>query len=319
MLQALGLTAFQERVYRTLLRFPALPVAELAAQAQGSPSRVRQALARLGELGLLRRAGRGRYVPVPPDAALYALIHRREAELNDARVAVEELAADFRAGQLLTDPAGLIEVVTGAEEIRRRTLAEHEGVREEILGLDRPPYAWPPDAYDEVRGGAAQLARGVRMRIIYSGEALAMPGRMEAVRRLAALGEQARMLPELPVKLRIYDRSKALMPLTTAERALESLAIVHPSGPLDALFALFEALWATASPITPGPAAPGGREDPHEEVIALLAAGLKDETIARHLGVSTRTARRRIAAAMDLLNAATRFQAGVNAARQDRA
>ncbi len=55
---------------------------------------------------------------------------------------------------------------------------------------------------------------------------------------------------------------------------------------------------------------------PTSEEIALLTmlrAGLKDQAIARQLGLSTRTATRRIAALMARLDATTRFQAGVEA------
>jgi DNA-binding NarL/FixJ family response regulator len=44
--------------------------------------------------------------------------------------------------------------------------------------------------------------------------------------------------------------------------------------------------------------------------------GAKDETIARQLGVSLRTVRRRVAELMDELGASTRFQAGMEAVRR---
>ncbi|MER5700912.1 helix-turn-helix domain-containing protein [Micromonospora sp. NPDC002296] len=51
-----------------------------------------------------------------------------------------------------------------------------------------------------------------------------------------------------------------------------------------------------------------------ERLIALLLSGITDEAIARHLGISYRTAQRHIAALMAGLGADTRFQAGVQAA-----
>lgn len=49
-------------------------------------------------------------------------------------------------------------------------------------------------------------------------------------------------------------------------------------------------------------------------MLRLLNSGLKDEAIGRHLGVSTRTATRKIAAVVERLGVTTRFQAGVEAA-----
>ena len=53
-----------------------------------------------------------------------------------------------------------------------------------------------------------------------------------------------------------------------------------------------------------------------QTILALLAAGAPDATIARQTGVSQRTVERRVRALMDRLGAGTRFQAGVQAARR---
>ena len=61
------------------------------------------------------------------------------------------------------------------------------------------------------------------------------------------------------------------------------------------------------------PGAPTARPD--EQLLALLAAGLKDEAIARQLGVSLRTVHRRTSQLLDGVGARTRFQAGLRAAQ----
>ncbi|GAA0240446.1 hypothetical protein GCM10010492_44480 [Saccharothrix mutabilis subsp. mutabilis] len=53
-----------------------------------------------------------------------------------------------------------------------------------------------------------------------------------------------------------------------------------------------------------------------EDARALLAAGLKDAAIMRSLGMTQRTMTRRMAALPAELDATTRFQAGLNAARR---
>ncbi len=56
---------------------------------------------------------------------------------------------------------------------------------------------------------------------------------------------------------------------------------------------------------------------PHErELLRILAAGHSDETAARRLGVSVRTVRRMMAGICERLDARSRFQAGILAARQ---
>jgi DNA-binding NarL/FixJ family response regulator len=53
-----------------------------------------------------------------------------------------------------------------------------------------------------------------------------------------------------------------------------------------------------------------------DTIITLLAAGVKDEAIARQLGVSPHTVRRRIAALCKRLGVTTRFQAGLALGQQ---
>lgn len=74
---------------------------------------------------------------------------------------------------------------------------------------------------------------------------------------------------------------------------------------------LFESLWARATPVG-SPGSPLVADQ--RELLGLLASGLKDETIARRLGVHVHTARRRITRMLEELGADTRFQAGVQAA-----
>ncbi|WP_236246648.1 helix-turn-helix domain-containing protein [Streptomyces sp. CC210A] len=62
-----------------------------------------------------------------------------------------------------------------------------------------------------------------------------------------------------------------------------------------------------------GRAGTGCRRRTAAGVALLLAAGLKDEAIARRLGVHVHTARRRITRLLDALDARTRFQAGARA------
>lgn len=80
--------------------------------------------------------------------------------------------------------------------------------------------------------------------------------------------------------------------------------------------ALCEQHWATGAHYT---AVDAGRDVSTErvrQVVALLARGMKDEAVARRLGVSSRTMRRLVAATMDELGAQSRFQSGIEAVRR---
>jgi DNA-binding NarL/FixJ family response regulator len=83
---------------------------------------------------------------------------------------------------------------------------------------------------------------------------------------------------------------------------------------------LFEALWMRGLSLdlalTPQHAATSPNGGADGEILPLLAAGMKDEAIARQLGVSLRTVRRWVGRLMTQYGVATRFQLGLAIARQ---
>lgn len=72
----------------------------------------------------------------------------------------------------------------------------------------------------------------------------------------------------------------------------------------------------TSKPVTEGSENRIVASDVTAAIAGLLAKGLKDEAVARRLGISLRTCRKHIAQLMDDLGAGSRFQAGVHAVRR---
>jgi DNA-binding NarL/FixJ family response regulator len=149
-----------------------------------------------------------------------------------------------------------------------------------------------------------------------SNAALEIAGELEVLRGLVAAGEEARTLADVPLKAMIADRHLALIPLRLEEPGLEGGLLVHPSPLLQALTTLFEALWERAAPlrfvgksIAAGEALPALTAD-DERLLALLSAGVKEEAIARQLGVGLRTVERQVRRLMDAVHVRTRFQLG---------
>jgi DNA-binding CsgD family transcriptional regulator len=315
-LEELGVDPFEEWVYRAILRRTATSRAELVAATGAGSRRVGRALSTLEELGLVRRA-EGAYAPVHPDVAVNMLIHRRRAGLEEVRGSLGELIDEFRLGNMRAHPSGLIEIVVGPDAIHESAHLD-QLPSESVLCFDKPPYTTSLDS-NEVAAERPWLERGVEVRAIYDTAALQLPGRLANVTELVRLGEQARTLPEVPVKLKICDRRVAILMLAGSDDEIAAAAVVQRSSLLDALIALFESYWALARPVLPSlsDSDSGGELDEQEAlVVAMLGAGLTDQAIARHLEVSLRTARRRIAAVMEKVNATSRFQAGAAAAHR---
>jgi sugar-specific transcriptional regulator TrmB len=315
-LVALGIGLVEERLYRALLADPRAQLQKLAATVGVSSARARQAARVLERAGMLSpRPGKaGSYVPASPDVAVAALISRRHQGLEQARLYADQLLAEFRAGTRFEEAAELVEVITDPEAIGRRAEQLMRGANEEVLIFDKPPYVGSVDNPDEYDA----LARGVRWRAVYSVESLDVPGQLARLERLQRAGERARVSADVPIKLIIADRRLALLPVSMDEASAESTAIlVHPGSLLSALVILFDSVWGRGlrPTFSSNGAAATDPQRPDHSVIPLLAAGMKDEAIARQLGVSMRTVRRWISGLMADYGVVTRFQLGVAAAR----
>ncbi len=309
----LGLAEDEERLYLHLLGISAGGAQQLGAALGLGAERAAAALAALADHGLVERPAQegGLWSAAAPDVALEELLLRREVELRRTRGRITELMRTYRRSRPGSQAGELVEIITGRDSIAELWRSLQLGVRGELRVLDKPPYVKRSDPEVEL----AALARGVRMRTVYESQVLREPDRLAEIHAVIEGGEQARLLPELPLKLALVDDRWALLPVSSGTE-LQSVLLVRPSSLLDALAGLFELYWSRAMRM-PEPDSAELPQDRHRRLLALLAAGLTDESIARQMGVSTRTVQRWVRELMDRFGARTRFQAGIQAARAD--
>jgi sugar-specific transcriptional regulator TrmB len=311
--EAVGLSAFDAQVYRQLLREPGVPVEQLAEVLEEPAAAVKGAVGRLAEAGLVRGGSEAAPAPVDPRSGLGMLVRERRAALDGVAAMTDQLAREFSAGQLQAEPSRLIEIAVGRDAIEARIDDMLRGATEQAVGTDTPPYV--ADGSRQVSTAELGLLdRGVRFRAIYASEVLDHPGWVDRLRSMAERGEHARVLPQVPVKLLIVDGTTAMLPLAGGPLSGQPRAVVVSDSALtSALQVLFDQLWNLATPLRLTESA---TTNPVTTLINLLASGMKDEVIARQLGVSGRTLRRRIAQVQEELGATSRFQAGLQAARR---
>ncbi|TCC12172.1 helix-turn-helix domain-containing protein [Kribbella soli] len=316
-LKVLGLNDDEIKVYQHLLRTGPSSITELG---EAVPDRERSIDATLGGLvqaGLARRSGsdHSRYLPVPPDAGLEAMTLRRESELKQARIEVLNAYDEFRRTVHNESTTHLIEVVTGSAIVERIHQIK-SGVQREILAIDSPPYYIGGPNQEEID----QLRRGVSYRVVYSPESVEVPGYLtENILPCVEAGEQARVLPDVPAKLTIIDGAIAFVSMSARDTDVNrSLLIIRPSSLLSALIGMFELCWRNALPLHASVGTEDDRLEPIERrLLALLATGAADDTIARTLGISRRTFFRYLERLMNRTGASTRFQLALHAAREN--
>ncbi|MFJ3247035.1 LuxR family transcriptional regulator [Streptomyces sp. NPDC086782] len=314
-LRLLGVGQAAARAYLTLLELAPASRSEIAAAAGLDGPGLATAYAELVDAGLAGAADRDEDVvmPVAPAAALEVLARHRAAELEKSRIAVAGAFDSFRRRQLTAHDDPLVEIVTG-DAVGPRMRQAWAGARHQIRQFESPPYFPVASATDDA---LATLARGVTQRVVYSRESLERPGHLEQViEPCVNAGEQARVLPSVPVKLLIIDDAYALVSLSIREADVHNrMLVVQPCGLLSALIALFEQSWQHALPFHGGTALPGGLPPVDRRLLWLLAGGASDDVIARELGISRRTLFRRLQVMMARLGAANRFQLALQAQR----
>ncbi|MFI9588660.1 LuxR C-terminal-related transcriptional regulator [Streptomyces sp. NPDC052236] len=312
---AVGVSALEEQVYQAVLHQPDAGAAGWALLTGASPARVREACNRLLALGLIQPPdSMGGLRAIDPRVAIRALIRRRETESELLAATAEEIATAYEAGLLREEPARLIEVASGEGTIAARLEELYARAEHEVCLFDTPPYLAPPAPQADLQ--ADLLRRGIVSRGIYAATALEDPNVLSRTWKMVGLGEQARVLPSVPLKLLVVDGCRAMLPLTASAAGGYCAVVVWHSAVTEALQKLFELAWQQATPL--GRAAGDGELSEGERtLIRLLAAGMKDEAVARHLGVSLRTLRRRVSELQERLGAASRFQLGVRAAQRD--
>jgi DNA-binding CsgD family transcriptional regulator len=313
--ERLGIGAAAVDVYQRLLAAGSVSVGELIVDGADEDS-ARRGLAMLLSSGLIAPAGTSEdtFAPVPPEAALRVLTSRREGELSQAMVAVQQAYRDSRRQGQAQSIDHLVEVVTGPAILHRIKQAE-DHAQKEIRRLDSPPYYRTRPANTTELD---HLARGIAYRVVYAQASLARENYLEGniVPSMKA-GEQARVLPTVPVKLSIIDDTVALVSLSITDADVNrTLLIVRPSTLFSALVGLFEMCWQSGLPILPTGAI-GSRIEPVEQrMLSLLAAGMADDDIVRTLRISRRTFFRYLEKLQLRAGVSTRFQLGVYAARQ---
>ncbi len=317
MLEAIGLDDEHTAVYRLILQAPSASIDELAASAGLPANRVRAIADELERLGLLARQASSpdRVVASPPSLALRPLLLDRERRLTQAHEALVQLSEIYRSGAAQREAPDVVDVVLGADAVRQRFAQLQASATQQVRVFMLSDVAFL-DAEQNVAEDDA-LSRGVRYRVIVEKAVLEWPGFIDAARESAPFGEEVRVLPTLPTRLIIADDAMALLPMRSRgeERASGAL-LVHPSGLLDLVMAMFEEYWATSTEFLSGGELPGDHDAVDRDLLKLLLLGLTDAAAGAQLGISVRTVQRRVAELMETAGVTTRIQLGAEAVRR---
>ncbi|QIK75158.1 LuxR C-terminal-related transcriptional regulator [Nocardioides piscis] len=305
-----------DELYRTVLTGSGGSLGELAQSLFVTPEQLLQRLGPLIANDIVRVDGDTLDVASPVDAVSRFVTAQADA-LAEAGSQLRRIASSLPVlVEMGGEPAHAPSTVIGAEvDTDSEALESLLGMIAESHGdlCFLRPDQWRLSSESTMALAVNSAVRsGRRVRAIYPAGALKEAPEILIGR--AAIGEQIRVLPEVPSRLAIVGATRAVLPDPLGVRNQRWLIVQHQTI-VASLTAWFDLLWgsATAVPMLDRGEA---RPDLRRLLLAQLAAGAKDEQIARNLGTSLRTVRRRVASLMDELGVDSRFQAGAEAARR---
>ena len=235
-----------------------------------------------------------------------ALNDRRRAALVEINTALLELRT-MVAGHGASHGAGEPVAPEFAAAQTGRLLERSDGlVRTCVLTVE----SGPGTDQSLFRHNQDRLREGLVQRAIYPAGLFDTAAGRRWMLAWAAAGEEQRVLGAPPSEFAVFGTYAAIVSARWGEPDSGYLLVRDPML-VSTYTALFDTAYAQA---VPAPSHPTADED--RQLLSLLAAGLKDEAIARYLGLGLRTVRRRIGRLMETHGIGTRFQLGVVAASQ---
>jgi sugar-specific transcriptional regulator TrmB len=252
-LQEIGFLPAEAQVYLALVHNGALSGSRVAAAAGVPRSSAYLTLNSLLEKGLIEGgAGNGsRFSVVAPDKALPALVvQARETMVARENLALElgrQLAALVEPSE--TAPDNLVQVIRNRRGVAARyERLQLEAQRSYEVFVKAPFFVAPGNPAQEMAG-----SRGVAVRAVYERAVLNSPSVKPYLAEWIARGEEVRIYSgELPHKLAIFDRKRALVHLSMPGDQMRTLLIQHPELAIS-LGIAFDAVWSRSIPYKPAP------------------------------------------------------------------
>jgi DNA-binding CsgD family transcriptional regulator len=236
------------------------------------------------------------FQPASPELALLGVLADLQSTLSRQQKTLLEghrKLADVRSRPAVALdglPEHLVKVITDRDEVLRVTMHMINSAHRDWMTLETHDTEMPlTDDYSVDDPLAIQ--QHVRIRSVYDIALTEHPVAARCIERFVAAGEEARILPVVPMKMQLADEAAVLLPLTPTGCAG---AILIRAAPIThAMREFFEMLWARATPFGASP----GRSPltaTERRILQLMAMGKQDSAIATSLEMSESTVRRHI-------------------------
>ena len=261
---------------------------------------------------------------VPPDVAMPAFAAELEARARMVRSTAQALSRVYlrtRAADRTDATAGAVlleSLVDVAQALHQVTTTAQEWVLSSRA--DSPLSRYLLDAPRPISTTPFLNSQGepLDVRLDIDPGLLPEPNVLEIMQARVEAGDDVRLTTGVPFTGAVNDQGLAMVDLGDDGGSAVGILLNQSAGGAR-VKAVLEFAWRLGTPWQPSSTRASKFDllEPRDRsILRLMAGGVSDAAIARQLGISSRTVERRVRVLLDRLNATTRFQAGVQAARQ---
>jgi sugar-specific transcriptional regulator TrmB len=256
-LQKLGLSKRESEVYIALLtkkEFTAPEIGKITSVSRNKSYEVLQSLVKKNLCTEKFKNGTKIFSGIKPDIALQNIISIHENELKEKK----ELTAQFSkelmklhaANKNSSGPLDYIEVFTDIGQVKDRWESIERNTKKELLVFTKPPYSVSLEDTLEV---AEEVKKNkIVIKSIYEYKTLQSieeaTNLLKMIDIYKKMGEEARIIEELPMKLAISDLTTTVFVLDdkiSMQSGMTTMIVEH-SGFATALEKVFEGYWKEA-------------------------------------------------------------------------
>lgn len=235
-LQQLDIPRRECEVYVALLQKKEFTAPEISKITSVSRTKSYEILQNLVKKGLCNESYRNSikvFSCVDPKIVIETI----QSEFEKKKVIASELAlvlsSLYKKNESVESPLDYIEVLTDTDQVRDKWLVIQKNTKDELLYFTKPPYV--SDLDDNVDNELEIIQKQVKVRSIYEYKD-ATPDEIDAliktIEMYQKVGEDARILEELPMKLMVSDDSISMFTLCdriSLKPSMTSILVNHPS------------------------------------------------------------------------------------------
>lgn len=283
------------------------------------------ALTTLHSRGMIDSSRRDVIQVFPPDITLPAYAANLERQARSTRSAVEGLTHMYneaRTGAATSRTSPEVSLLDTVKDIEAAFFRAAGRAESRIVRLcarsDRMDQTVIRHAESLIQARPTATNTGLERLVVFEQSILEVEGAFSALQTMRADGIDVRLTPHLAFSVLAVDRTVAVIDISHLEPSGGGSLYVQQRQLASALMDMCIGLFSLSNPLPRTPSGPSLRRltDRDGQIIAMLAAGASDLTIARQLSISQRTVERRVRSIMEELGASTRFQAGTIAVRR---